>query len=82
MDKTYEQLSLSNDNLKEYIEMLEEKLGDTEEKYYDLQENYFELQDKYDTLVECLSIVKRNNDELYSLLVENNLLDELEENDI
>lgn len=79
MDRSYEQLRLSNENMEEYIEALEEKIGDMQEQYTDLEEKYFELMDKYSAISFCLNMLKKNNKELWNMLIENEIVEGLEE---
>ena len=79
MDKSYTELHFSNENMKEYILTLEENIADIEEKYSDLSEKYYELKDKYIIVSECLRFMRKNSEELWRVLEENGLAEELEE---
>lgn len=80
MDKSYTELHFSNENMKEYILTLEENIADIEERYSDLLENYYELKDKYSIVSECLRFMRKNSEELWRVLEENGLAEELEDN--
>ena len=79
MDKSYTELALSNENMKEYILTLEENIADIEEKYSELQERYYELKDKYELTKICCNLILKNNEEFRKILEENGLAEEIEE---
>ena len=86
MERSYEQLSLSNENMREYILTLEENLSDIQEGYSNLQEKYYELKDKYDLMMYLFIALKKSNGDCWSVIEETSYLDclgledEIEEN--